>query len=328
VDKTRLQDLDEAVRSYLAWKSIIEDRERLDLTANQVRGAETQRDGADGSVTARIPEAYQWLLVPVQPDYKKPIEWKAYRLTGQDSLAARASKRMKNEELLLTRMAGSNLRLDLDKIPLWRGDHVEVKQLADDYAQYCYLPRLKDSSVLSAAVQQGVGSLLWRQDTFAYADSYDENARRYRGLCCGQRMDLSGGNLAGLVVKPEVAEEQIKRETEEAGGTKGGTGTGTPGGPGGPGAPPEPEPPAPPGKPTAPRRFYGSVRLDPARAGRDAGKIAEEVIAHLVGLAGAEVKVTLEIDAMIPDGAPENVVRTVTENSRTLKFTGHGFEEE
>ena len=32
--------------------------------------------------------------------------------------------------------------------------------------------------------------------------------------------------------------------------------------------------------------------------------------------------------AEIPDGAPENVVRTVTENSRTLRFTSHGFEEE
>ncbi len=27
-------------------------------------------------------------------------------------------------------------------------------------------------------------------------------------------------------------------------------------------------------------------------------------------------------------GAPENVVRTVTENSRTLKFTSQGFEED
>ena len=36
---------------------------------------------------------------------------------------------------------------------------------------------------------------------------------------------------------------------------------------------------------------------------------------------------TLEIDAEIPDGAPENVVRTVTESSRTLKFASHGFED-
>ena len=49
---------------------------------------------------------------------------------------------------------------------------------------------------------------------------------------------------------------------------------------------------------------------------------------HLVGLVGSEVTVTLEIGARIPTGAPPNVVRTVTENSRTLKFTSQGFEED
>jgi hypothetical protein len=45
-------------------------------------------------------------------------------------------------------------------------------------------------------------------------------------------------------------------------------------------------------------------------------------------LVGAGVQVTLEIEAEIPTGAPEHVVRTVTENSRTLKFANHGFEED
>lgn len=84
----------------------------------------------------------------------------------------------------------------------------------------------------------------------------------------------------------------------------------------------------PPEPPCGPKRFHGSVVLDCARVGRDASKIAEEVIAHLTGLVGADVTVTLEIEADIPDGAPENVVRTVTENSRTLKFKTHGFERE
>jgi len=77
-----------------------------------------------------------------------------------------------------------------------------------------------------------------------------------------------------------------------------------------------------------PRRFHGTVRLDPARVGRDASRIADEVIAHLAGQVGAEVRVTLEIDATLPGGASDQIVRTVTENSRTLKFTSHGFERE
>ena len=68
------------------------------------------------------------------------------------------------------------------------------------------------------------------------------------------------------------------------------------------------------------------MSLDPARVGRDASRIAEEVIAHLAGQVGADVTVTLEIEARLPNGATDQIVRTVTENSRTLKFTTHGFE--
>ena len=43
---------------------------------------------------------------------------------------------------------------------------------------------------------------------------------------------------------------------------------------------------------------------------------------------GSEVTVTVEIDARLPNGATDQLVRTVTENSRTLKFDSHGFETE
>jgi len=39
------------------------------------------------------------------------------------------------------------------------------------------------------------------------------------------------------------------------------------------------------------------------------------------------VEINSETQARIPDDVPENVVRTVTENCRTLKFKAHGFEE-
>ena len=75
-------------------------------------------------------------------------------------------------------------------------------------------------------------------------------------------------------------------------------------------------------------RFHGTVELDPTRVGRDASRIADEVIAHLSGQVGAKVTVTLEIQAALPNGASDQIVRTVTENSRTLKFISHGFEKE
>jgi len=75
------------------------------------------------------------------------------------------------------------------------------------------------------------------------------------------------------------------------------------------------------------RRFHGSVELDPIRAGNDASKIGLEVLSHLAGIVGAEVQVTLDIQAILPDGAAEKLVRDVTENCRTLKFKEYGFEE-
>jgi len=59
-----------------------------------------------------------------------------------------------------------------------------------------------------------------------------------------------------------------------------------------------------------------------------AGTIMEEVVKHLTGLLGAKVHITLEIEVELPNGVPEGVMRTVTENCRTLKFERVGFEEE
>ncbi len=73
-------------------------------------------------------------------------------------------------------------------------------------------------------------------------------------------------------------------------------------------------------------RTVGRVQL--RRSNRRSAKIAEEVISHLAGLMKANVKVTLEIQATLPDGATEQVVRTVTENCRTLTFESQGFERE
>ncbi len=76
-----------------------------------------------------------------------------------------------------------------------------------------------------------------------------------------------------------------------------------------------------------PTLFLASALLNSLRVGRDAGRIAEEVIQHLSALTDAEVSVMLEIQVRVPDGVDESVVRTVSENCRTLGFKAHGFEE-
>lgn len=282
-------------------------------------------------------------------------------------------------------LAGTRLRIELDRVLLWRGDHVSVQQLVEDFARYPYLPRLRDSSVLLSAIEEGVGLLTWAEETFGYADTYDEAEGRFRGLRGGVRVTSLEGNPSAVLVKAEVAagilssrklakltiepssvsiapggnvsfsvrgEDQNGQAIELSGvtwkaegGTIDGRGLFTAGLKEGSfqieatvgqhsatasvavsaRAPekvdkPEPRP--------GPRRFHGSVALRPLSMAKEAGQIAEEVIAHLEGLVGAEVSVTLEIEAHIPGGAPEHVVRIVAENCRTLKFASHGFEEE
>jgi hypothetical protein len=188
------------VRRFLAWDSILAEKDSLDLSPHQVRQADTQKASADGAVVARIPEAFQWLLVPVQESPQATVEWSAYRLSGQDPLAVRASKRLRNDELLLTSFAPSRLRMELDRIPLWQGNngnHVSVRDLVDYFSRYLYLPRLKVPGLLLKAVQDGVSLLTWHQDAFAYADSYDEVTGRYRGLVwaasiCSERTSPTG----------------------------------------------------------------------------------------------------------------------------------------
>jgi predicted AAA+ superfamily ATPase len=325
-DKSRLQDLDEAARKYLAWQSILADKVQLNLTPFQVAQAETQAAAADGAVTARLPEAYQWLLVPVQGMPQSPITWEALRLSGSDSLAVRASKKLRTDEHYLTSFGSTRLRMELDKIPLWRGNHVPVKQLVEDFARYLYLPRLKDSSVLLDSIRDGLSLLTWRQDSFGFADSFDEAAARYKGLRGGDMVSMTDAHAPGLLVKPEVTSNQLDAEcvappTVVTGRPEGGVPAVPPDLPGGT----RPEPPPVPAKP---KRFHGAVRLDSSRVGRDASRIAEEVIAHLEGLVGANVTVTLEIQASMPNGVPDNVIRTVTENCLTLKFADQGFEKE
>jgi predicted AAA+ superfamily ATPase len=323
-DRVRLQDLDEALRKYLAWSSIVAEKEALNLDPHQVRQAETQKQAADGAVTARLPETYQWLLVPEQPNPQGPVVWQALRLAGSDALAVRASKKLRGEELLIASLGSTILRRHLDQVPLWRGDHVPVRQLVDDFARYLYLPRLAGPDVLLQAIRDGVALPTWKTDTFAFAESHDEAAGRYRGLRAGQSVTVtSDGN--GLLVKPDVAARQMDAEVSP---TPPHPGPGSKVSSGGPGPEPDGHGPSPGDPVTSFRRFHGSVRVDSTRVGRDAARIAEEVIAHLVAQAGAEVTVTLEIEARLPNGAADQLIRTVTENCRTLKFDSQGFERE
>jgi predicted AAA+ superfamily ATPase len=337
-DANRLRELEQSARQFLAWSSIYDDRVTLNLDEFQKRQAETKKKSADEAVDLRITEAYHWLLVPGQPDPKGEVTWTDLKVQGQDSLAKRAAKKLKNEESLVTEMGGVRLRAELDRIPLWTGNHVRIKQLCEYMARYLYLPRLRDEQVLLAAIQDGAASLMWQSETFAYAEGWDEQRQRYQGLRAAQAFRVVVDERS-LVVKPEAALAQFdkdRRTAEEAEKAQRSPGSGDP-----VSATPGPIPatgattttlqtgqPSPAPVPRKLTRFHGSVQVDPLRLGRDAARIAEEVIQHLTGLVGSNVEIIIEIQADLAEGAGDKLVRDVTENCRTLKFTDFGFEED
>lgn len=237
---------------------------------------------------------------------------------------------MLNNEQLIIRWSPALLRMELDKW-LWNGqESVPIKKVWECLSSYCYLPRLKDVNVLTEAIRSGMES----SEYFAYAEGITEG--RYLGLKFNQSANTFAINMNGYLVKPEAAKKQIEGDREAARNESTGA------------AYPEPQPPVawkegqategeqsisppiavtPPGR-KQPKRFYASVNLDTSRLGSHAGRINEEIIQHLSVLPGADVEVNIEITIKAPQGVPENVIRVVTENCRTLKFKQYGFEEE
>jgi len=353
-DRNRLEDLKQGVRQFLAWESIYAQSETLNLDAFQRNQARTKRDEANESVERRIPETYTWLLVPDQPDLRQPGDLQELKLQQpQGSLAVSASRRLKTEDMLITQYAGTLLRGEMDRVPLWRGNHVSIKELADFFARYVYLPRLKNTDVLLESIRSGVANMLWQQETFAYAESWDAGHSRYLGLIAGQQVQVML-NATSVLVKPEVAAAQFAVDAAAASPVQTATTMTYANAPSrtsqavserGEAALLEPAitiptslssstldaseqvTPSEAGEPGY-HRFYGSVKINPRMMAGDAGKIMEEVVKHLTTLYGADVQVTLEIEAKIPKGVPESTRRTVEENCRTLRFEGFGFEVE
>lgn len=321
-DSERLEELQQAVRLWLAWTSIQQEEEQLNLDAAQKRQVDNQVKKYDETITARLNETYCYLIVPSQ-EGTGPVEWIYTRLQGSEGLVERASRRLVRDEELITQWSPATLRIELDRW-LWKDQpHLSVKQLWEYLASYIYLPRLRNKKVLLDAIRDGVGSFTWN-DYFAYASAVREDGY-YEGLVAGKLPNITLDS-SSVIIKPEVAQKQRDVELRKAEGVvykpnDGGAGSDSETSPG-PGGVVDIEPPNPP----VLRRFHGAVELDPMRLGRDAGRIADEVISHLQGLVGSKVKITLEVLAEAPEGIPENVVRIVSENCNTLKFKAHGFE--
>jgi hypothetical protein len=321
-DVNRMEELERSVRSFLGWSEILAQGDELDLSRSQIAQATEKQQEASETAHARLLGAYQWALVP----RGQPIEIGVTKVEGQAaSLAERVSRRLKNDgELTIEQAAGAiRHQLNGNAAPLWKDGHVSVADLWAVYAQYPYMPRLRDRFVL----EQGLRAqpMIWKEDGFAIADGFEEDRSRYRGLTLpsddGAAVTITGDTL---LVHPERATAQWE---SEGGGDVAPVGAAGRAGDGGrdpaDGADGEGR-----DAPATPKtRFFGSKTLSAERTAHDFKAVSDEVLAHLESLDGADVRITLEIEAIAPNGFDEWRVRTITENAKTLKFDqGGGFE--
>ncbi|MEU3630907.1 Swt1 family HEPN domain-containing protein [Streptomyces fradiae] len=332
VDDRRYEELAEATRDYLAWTSICERVEELNLTAQQRAQAERRRDQAHDTVRLRIAAAYIWALLPEQPDPARPASWQVLKAEGsQERLAERVTVKLRQNGLLTTTYGARNVRMDLDG-PLraaWERGHVTVGDLWSYYRRYPYLTRLRDRGVLDRAVRGVLDEITWAQEGFALAEGHEASSGRYVGLAIPHEDGFGQISDATLLVSPTLAEAQREGEQAAAAPTAGAneppaaepvpevTGPGTTSAP-----TPSPETEAP-----ANTRFFGVYHVNPERYSRDLTRLAQEVLQHLAAVEGVELTISVEISAVKPDGFSGDKVRVVTENARTLKFDPYGFED-
>lgn len=320
-DQNDAEAWEHALREHLAWQSISDEEEQLNLDAQQRKQVKSNLQRTDETVRVRLQETYCWLLVPAQPDPTGDIEFQSHRIPGQESFYERAIRKLRQSGLLIPQWSADTLLLEMEQYNLWRdGSHVIIKQLWEYLARYCYLPRLYDQNVLIDAIRNGIS----RADApFGYATLARQDGT-YRGLIYQQPVSTIVVDENAVIVRAEMVAAQLEQEQVELAKTTSPRTIGTESrktGEHGVIAPPPQLAPV-----VLKTRYHGTVSLNPLRTNKDMSIIVEEIVQRLTSLTGTDVEITVEISAERPAGFDDGIIRTISENSRTLKFRSHGFE--
>ncbi|MDD2610199.1 MAG: DUF499 domain-containing protein [Giesbergeria sp.] len=341
-DGDAVQRLRDAARTYLAWKSIVEDvhNRRIDLGTYQADQAKRAMESAEDSVKQMVRETYRWLMVPTEEMVrgKLTLRWEAVALSASASnLVDAIESKLKEEEWLVSTWSPVHLNRMLNQWYFNKEGVTDVSALKvwQDTCQYLYLPRLLNSDVFMQAMTAGCAT----QDGFAVASAREGD--RWLGFVYGRPAVFSLNQDERLIshteaqahqqkLDEETATKQREREAERQPEEKGGRTDTSP-----PSTHPSGMPPTilpPPAKlPVAvslPNRFFGMVEVDATTATINFSTIVNEVIQHFAALNGVDVTVTVEIEARTRDGFDDGLQRTIKENCGVLKFRSADFEQD
>lgn len=312
-DARSLDNLTQAVRLALAWKQIVSETDRLDLKQSDAARAKAQLVEANSTLDTRLREAWCWLIYPSQSSAHEDVELISGKISVQDNVLVRATKKLVSEEAIFTELGPVRLNRHLEKYIWADKSHLGLADLWEYHNRYVYLSRLQSKNVLSHSVLAAISQTV--AGPFAYAERFDESTSSYEGLVIEQGTNVPVViDRDSLIVRLEVAEKNrpiTKGVTDESDGetpvTEGG-GSGLP------------NPTDEPAVISLPTRFQGTVMLSPDRPARDMHQVVEAIIEQLTTIPGASVELKLEIDAEVPSGIDKGKSRTLLENANTLGF--------
>ena len=296
----------DGMRDFLAWKSIVDDTERLNLTQSDSALAKEKSNAAEDTLNERIKEAWCYLIYPSQESPGDDIQWIAGKVHVQDGVLGRASKKLVDEEGLLPEIGPNRLDRELKKY-IWKDNHhLYLKNIWEYSCRYLYLSRMKNRQVLVETVRSAISQTV--PGPFAYAENWDDMTESYQGLSITAAIQVSVViDNESLIVAPQVAEKNRPDPPPNTPGEGFDDGVN------------EPDSPSP-DKNDKPTRFYGTVMVSPERPARDIQQIIEGVVEQITSIPSSDVSIKLEIVAEISDGLDSSKVRTLVENANTLGF--------
>ncbi len=311
--KDEVRDLNNRVKTFLAWHSIVNGERRIEnLSGDRLKQAQSSLSTVETEVRSALVRAYRWAIAPVQDDPQQA----EYRLVVSQidatdgEIINNAFDKFIGDEALVENISPSALATMLKQY-VWNNpnhrDHISIDILWDIMTRYMYMHRLRSRKVLQHCIDQGVPD-----GAFGYAESYADD--QYKGMRFREPINGSASTASErsttLLVNPEMAalvkEEGATPERQSA-----------------QGLPPDDMPTeqssaaADESAPHSPTRIVASkiaaddVSLD------DFNLLREEIIRTLRD-GGGTVTVTITIAADNTDSFSASTVRAVCENGHQL----------
>lgn len=344
-DANRLEELRKTVREHLAWRSLLEQSDSLNLRQDELRTVRTRTDEESSRVDERITNTWIWCLSPRQKDGRSPdVTVSSSKADdGEARLAVRAARKFHDTDNLQTTaysplLIKTYLEKELHRI--WNLGHISVAELWDLHAKYLYLPRLRQRSTILDGIRGTPDTLMGDVSYFWLATGFNEDTGDYKGLVNpADNADRSVPvSPETLLVRPEIALQQRRRKevaaaeerATQAGPMTGGTGNVTAPEEGG-------ETPSTTGpvntpheRPATPNVSYeGALTLDPrADFAKTLNLLAEEILDNISGCDPELLDVRVTISAKKINGFDERTVRNVTENANNIGMSRSNFEDE